>query len=134
MSIIDAVRPRRAPGAPKAPAVATKIAAAEQRLSALEAERPAVALDAVEGVAGGAERLETLGRQIETVKAEIATLRAAHSAARDHDEAVERAQRAQLQKTQVAAVRAHLAARDKAAEEMTAALAVACEQFRIMVE
>lgn len=120
--------------APQAPAIAKKLEAAQVELAELERQRGDVALADVLGEAGASARLTTLNRQLADARANVETLTAAHATAVQRDDAAIRAQRATLQKTQINAVRQHLAARDKAAEKLSAAIADAAAAFHDLLD
>ena len=137
MSLIDNLR--GSPGAKpqhtvQAPEVAAKLATAEAELSELEAQHGGAALDALSGGSGATERLAGINRQLAAARDSVTTLRAAHKAAVDRDAATIRAQRAALQKTQIAAVRKHLEARDAAAVTLSAAIAEAAKHYHVLLE
>jgi hypothetical protein len=119
---------------PQAPAIAEKLRAAEAELAELERQHSDAALDSVLGTTGGADRLATLNRQLAAARDKAATFRSAHAAAVARDEAAARAYRASLQKTQINAVRQHLAARDKAAERLSAAIADAATAYHELLD
>lgn len=132
MSLIE--RFRGSPPKPAAPDIARKLQEAETQLPVLEAQHAQDALDSVTGIDGAGARLSATVEKIERLRERILTLCAAHKAAVERDAAEDRSCRAALQKTQIAAVRSHLAARDAAAEAFSAAQAEACKQFKIMQE
>jgi len=137
MTLIDNLRgsPGAKPTHPmQAPEVAAKLATAEGELSELEGQHGGVALDALAGVSGATERLAGINRQLATARERVATMKAAHKAALDRDEAAIRAQRAALQKTQIAAVRKHLEARDTAAVALSAAIVEATKQYHLLLD
>jgi len=118
----------------KAPDVEAKLNDALAALAALEEQHGEIALDDLLGEAGAAARLSALVKQMDATRATITTLRAALVAARERDAAAERAARASLHKTQLAAVKANLEKRDAAGEAFAIAAAEAVKQFRILIE
>lgn len=106
---------------------------AEQKLADLEAEHRRVALESVSGVEGAADRLATIIQSMAETRDSIAILRAASSAATERDTAQERAQRAALRKTQLNAVKQHLAARDEAALALSVAIENAAVAWKTLV-
>lgn len=121
----------------KAPAIAAQLADAEGRISALEARHREAALEAVSGNSPAATDLgliESVESELTQTRQRITRLRAAHTAALEHDERERRRQVAALQATQVRAVRSHLNARDAAAEALSKALAEACAQWKVLIE
>ena len=118
----------------KAPDVEAKLREAQDALAALEARHGEVALDDLLGEDGAASRLSALVKQMDATRATVTTLQAALVAARERDAATERANRAALRKTQVAAVKSNLEKRDAAGSAFTIAAAEAVKQFRILVE
>jgi hypothetical protein len=138
MSLIDnlkggGAKPPQYEG-PKAPGIAKRLETAQAELAELECQRGDVALADVLGEAGASARLTTLNHQLADARASVETLTAAHATAVQRDEAAIRAQRATLQKTQINAVRQHLAARDKAAEKLSAAIADATAAFHDLLD
>jgi hypothetical protein len=138
MSLIDNIRggsgAKPAAGLPQAPAIAKKLEFAQAELSDLERQHGDAALADVLGEPGAADRLRSLNRQLESSQANVATLRSAHTAALAHDDAALRAHRAMLQKTQVNALRQHLAARDKSAERFSIAITEAAAAYHELIE
>jgi hypothetical protein len=137
MSLMDNIRgkPGPKPLPPlQAPEIEQRLYHAQVRVSELCAQRRGTALDAETGDTSAAAQLENLNREIAAANDRVATLRAAHEAAVERDEATLRAQRAALQKTQLAAVRKHLEARNAAAVALTGALEEAAKQYRILLE
>jgi len=137
MSLIDNLR--GSPGTKpthsmQAPEVAMKLATAEAELRELEGAYGTVALEALSAAPGAKDRLTAAERQLVDSRQRVATLKAAHRAAVDRDEATIRAQRASLQKTQIAAVRKHLEARDAAAIALSAAIAEATKQYHLLLD
>jgi hypothetical protein len=118
----------------KAPDVEAKLREAQDALAALEARHGEAALDDLLGEDGAASRLAALVKQMDAARGTVTTLRAALATARERDAAAERAARASLHKTQVAAVKSNLEKRDAAGEAFTIAAAEAIKQFRILVE
>jgi small-conductance mechanosensitive channel len=118
----------------QAPEIEQRLNHAQARVSELYAQRRGTALDAETGDTAAAAQLENLNREIAAANDRVATLRAAHEAAIERDEATLQAQRAALQRTQLAAVRKHLEARNAAAVALTAALDAAAKQFHILLE
>ena len=136
MTILEAIRgkPGTKPAQMQAPDVQRKLRAAEAELSELEAQHDAAALDAVIGEAGAEDRLATLNRDLTRARDHVAMLRGAHKAAIERDQAIIRAQRFALRRTQMAAMRAHLVARDAAAAALRAAIEEATKQYRALLD
>lgn len=137
MSIADMLPRRGRPPIPsgpeQAPPIAAKIAEAERKLDALKAERPEVALDAINGREGADDRFAEIKRQIAVLEQSLADLRSAHDAALAADDRMFRAQRAALYGTQIAKVKRELKARDDAAVRLSKAIGHAVEAYREMV-
>lgn len=102
--------------------VAPKLRAAEAALAALESEFPNLAFAEATGEPGAAEALADHRSRAAAQREIVQTLRAAHAAAQEYDSKRERAALASLHKMQMHSVSQHLAARDKAAMDLTAAL------------
>lgn len=137
MNILDGIRGKAASTPtkpPLAPDIANTLAAAEAELFELEAKHGNLALDAMAGEPDAASRLATLTRDLSSARENVATLKAAHKAAVDRDEANIRAQRAALRKTQIAAMRKHLDARDAAAIALSASIADAARHYRTLLD
>ena len=137
MSLIENFRqsgPKPGAQIPKAPDIAAQLSQAESDYAALQAEHGSIALDAIAGLPGGSDRLQELQRDLATIGDRVATLKAAHKAAIERDEAAVKAQRAALQKTQLAAVRKHLEARDAAAVAFSRAIEEATKQFHTLLD
>jgi hypothetical protein len=118
----------------KAPDVEAKLREAQDALAALEARHGEAALDDLLGEDGAASRLAALVKQMDATRATVTTLRAALVTARERDAAAERAARAAIHKTQVAAVKSNLEKRDAAAAAFAIAAAEAVKQFRLLIE
>lgn len=140
MSLIDNLRGKPGPKAAQpmpatqASAIVAKLQTAESELRALEAQHGDAALEAIGGEAGAQDRLETISAKLKGAREKISTLEAAHAAAVKRDEAMLDAQRTSLRKTQIAAMRKHLEARNAAAERFSAAMAEAAAQYRAMID
>jgi septal ring factor EnvC (AmiA/AmiB activator) len=119
---------------PTAPGIAKKLEFAKAELAELERGVGDAALESVLGTSGAADRLATLNSQLADARANVETLTAAASAALARDDAALRAHRATLQKTQLNALRQHLAARDKAAERLSAAIAEAADAYHELID
>lgn len=136
MSLADKVfakpEPPKAAG-PKAPGIAHRIKEAEALLAQLERDYAEASLAWAAGDAGE-ERLNAVQAKLDKTHGDLAALTAAYGLAQEKDAAAERAARAALQQTQIRAVRSHLAARDAAAEALTAALADAVKHYKAMLE
>ncbi len=136
MSILTKARERitGAPSAPQAPAIASRLQVARDRLAALQAQHDELALDATLDVAGAKERLATLIAEIATACDAVATLQGAHTAAEKRDAEVIREQRAALRRAQLASVKAGLQKRDEAAAKLAEAIEKAVEQWKEVVK
>jgi hypothetical protein len=136
MTILEAIRGK--PGAKtlaaQAPEVLRKLRAAEAELAELETQHGAAALDAIADEAGASDRLATLNRNLTNARDNVATLKAAHTAAVERDEMTLNVQRTAIRKTQMAAVRKHLEARDVAAAALTEAIAEATKQYHALLD
>ena len=115
-------------------AIEAKLAKARQDVAGFQAEHGEAALAAVAGTAGAQNRLDGLRHALAQAQGEVSTLDAALIAAKERDAAALRKNRAALQKTQFAALRKHLEARDAAAEALVAAIAETARQWKILVE
>ncbi len=138
MSLIENFRggsgAKPAAGLPQAPAIAKRLDFAQAELSDLERQHGDAALAEVLGEAGASARLAELLKQLASARANVDTLTAAHIAALARDDAALRAHRAMLQKTQLNALRQHLAARDKSAERFSVAVTEAAAAYHELIE
>ncbi len=134
MTILEAIRGKPGTKAAQAPEILRRLHAAEAELAELETQHGNAALDAIVGEAGASDRLNTLNRDLAKARDSVATLRAAHDAAVERDEATIAAQRAAIRKTQMAAVRKHLEARDAAAVALSAAIEEATKQYHALLD
>jgi hypothetical protein len=134
MTLLETVRGR--PAAKLAPrgAILAELKIAEAEVARLEAQHGAAALDAFANETGAEKRLEDLNRQLATGRERANTLKAAHKAAAEREEAAILAQRAALQKTQRAACLKHLQARDAAADALSIAIADAAEHYHALLD
>lgn len=131
MSVIDNLRVRAKPApAMQAPDIAARLEAARTDLAALEQKIGNAALDAL---AQGTD-LTSLQRELTAARERAAMLDAAHKAALARDEAEVVRQRAALQKTQLAAVRKHIEARDAAADDLSAAIGEAVKHYHTLLD
>jgi len=136
MTILEAIRgkPGTKAAQAQAPEILRRLHSAEAELAELETQHGNAALDAIVGEAGASDRLNTLNRDLAKARDSVATLRAAHDAAVERDEATITAQRAAIRKTQMAAVRKHLEARDAAAVALSAAIEEATKQYHALLD
>lgn len=135
MSVIENLRrPAAKPAAvpiPKAPDIAAQLATAENDLAALESQHGRAALDAI---AGSPDRLTALNGKLSETRERVSMLRAAHKAALERDEETIRAQRAALRKTQIAAMRKHIEARDQHAVALAVAIAEMAKHYHGLLD
>jgi hypothetical protein len=110
------------PNAPRAPAVAVKLAEADALLSELEASVAPLALAESEGVVGAKRDLQALESKIEAAKRERHKLRSAHRHALDLDRKANASAAARMRSEQLAAFRSEMQTREK---EMVAVLEAA---------
>ena len=134
MSVIETLRSVAKPAAITVAAIEVKLRAAQNKAAALEGEYGAACLDAVAGIEGGSARLDAMQSDLARARGDVKTLEVALGAARDRDQENLRKSRVAMQKTQLAACRTHLRARDEAAEALSAALAEAAKHWRVLVE
>jgi hypothetical protein len=136
MTILESIRgkPGTKAHTAQAPDVLRKLRVAEAELAELETQHGNAALDAVIGDAGAQGRLDTLTRNLASGRDKVATLKAAHHAAIERDEAAVRSQREAIRKTQFTAMKQHLAARDAAAVAFSAAIAEAAKQYHTLLD
>lgn len=125
---------RLKPGAPIAPAIRANLADAQAKLDGLLREHGDIALEAALGTPGAAGKLADIDTEIATLRAKVATLSAALSAAEARDAATIRAQRAAIQRTQINAVKAHLGRRNNAAARFASAIEEAARQWKLLLE
>jgi len=139
MTILDSLMPARGRALirratpEQAPRIAGQIEAIEKELAARRAELPAASLDAINGVAGAAERLDTLTGEVSGLERRLATLGAAMDAANKLDHESLEQERARKRAVQVGEVRRHLAARDEAAEALTKAITAAVASYKTVL-
>lgn len=136
MSVIDNLRRKPTSAAPliQAPDISQRLALAQAELEKLQALHGDVALDALLSVEGADARLAVLEKQIASARADVVKLQSAHRAALARDEATILQQRASLYKTQLAAVKRKLEARDQAAQQLQDAFGTVAKAWNTMIE
>ena len=139
MSVIDNIRGALRPPTTTinksltAPQVATKIEVAERQLIDLGQEHAQISLDTVSGVDGAGDRLVDVELKLAELRRTLATYRSAYSLAKEKDALAAAAARAAISATQLRAVKSHLDARCRAADEMTVALENLVIAWRVLV-
>jgi hypothetical protein len=111
-----------------------KLARAQEDVGGFGAEYAEASLDALNGKPGAQNRVDSIEAEHARAAALVKQLSAALAAAKARDEEELRANRAALRKTQTAACKAHLNARDRAAEAMSTALLETARQWKLLVE
>jgi hypothetical protein len=136
MSVIDNLRRKPTSAAPliQAPDISQRLALAQAELERLQAQHGDVALDALLSVEGADTHLASLEKRIALARADVVKLQSAHKAALARDEATILQQRASLYKTQMAAVKRKLEARDQAAQELQDAFGTVAKAWKTMIE
>jgi hypothetical protein len=120
---------------PIAPAVAEKLASAEQHRASLESEIASVALDAALERPGAAAKLSALEKQITVARDKCSQLSAASRLAQQRDSRVEAQAVAKARLAQVATMQRHADARLKAMEEFSRSIKPAAEAYaRFLIE
>jgi hypothetical protein len=114
--------------------IQNRLQAAQQELAAIEARHGDLALAAIGGADGAQTEFDAATAALTKARGTVATLSAAHKAAIERDEANLRRSRAALQKSQLAAVRSHLNARDAAADAIATAIAEMAKQWKLLLE
>jgi Skp family chaperone for outer membrane proteins len=115
--------------APRAPAVAVKLAEAEAQLLELEAAVAPLALAELEGVAGAKRDLQALEAKIEAAKRERHKLRSAHRHAVELDRKADIADAATLRQEQLRIFKVHAQSRLKSLQTVMDAIATAAPAF-----
>jgi hypothetical protein len=106
---------------------------AEIERGRLELAYAEAALANVVGDAASAKKLAAAAKHLEEARRRVAGLEAALLLSKQRDQAAERAERAELQKSHVLSVRQHLAARDKAVSRLSKAAEEVCAAFREVI-
>jgi hypothetical protein len=138
MSIMDTIKggklsaPAAKPAQMTAPTVAQKLRTAEMQLEAQEAKCAQLAYEVAIGEVSETA-LTSENSLLPGLRQQVEQLRAALAIAERHDEKTVAAQRVSIRKTQLAAVRKHLEARNAAAVALSEAIAEAAKQYRELV-
>jgi hypothetical protein len=119
----------KAPHWPIAPAVAEKLAAAEQHRADLESEIAVVALDAALERPGAAAKLSALEKQINVARDRCSQLSAASRLAKQRDSRMEIQATAKARQAQVATMQRHADARLKAMEDFSRSIKPAADAY-----
>jgi hypothetical protein len=127
--LLDRLKP-----AISAAAIAGKLASAERELADAQSEHGEAALASVADTPGAGQRLTALTTQLSDLRSRIVTLKAAHATASAKEEKAAAASRAAIQRVQIRAVEQHLAARDRASEELSAALTQVAASWRVLLD
>jgi hypothetical protein len=114
--------------------LAGRIAGEEALIHDLEQKHAAAALNRTAGVNGAAEAMAGLDADLEAARRNVRGLQAAHALALQHKAERERMGRAALHATQINAIAQHIAARNKAAEELATALEAAATAYKALVK
>jgi hypothetical protein len=114
--------------------IARRIADQETVVADLQRERSQKLLEWGSRAPGSAEALDELDDRLAAAQSELGRLRDLHAAAVEANAARERQQLASLAGAQINAVTQHLAARDKAAVELTKALSLVADHYKTLVE
>lgn len=124
---------REQPTAPSAspPEIAAKLATAEAEVAGLEA---VAALEALVDSPTAKDRLAGIQARLAAARESAASLKAAYRTAVERDGTTIVIRRAALQKTQLAAVRKHLDARDAAAVALSAAIAEVVKHYHTLLD
>lgn len=133
MSVLTSLRSSVAKSPPPAE-LASALALAQAGVADLEASYGAAALDAFAKAPGAGATLEDLNRKLLAGREQVATLKAAHAAAIRREQDALAASRAALQKTQLAACRKHIEARNATAIKLSEAIADAAKAYRELQE
>jgi hypothetical protein len=133
MSIIENLKGRTAPKL-SSKTVAADIEAANNELAELKGRHGAAALAVIEGVAGADKAMADLNARITVARERIATLQAAQRLVLQREEAEIAAQRASLHKTQIAALKKHLDARDAAVVAFVSAMEEATKHYHDLLD
>jgi hypothetical protein len=113
--------------------IESKLSQAQEAVGAFGAEYAEACLDQINGKAGAQNRVETIEAEHAKAAATVKQLSAALAFAKERDALKLRTNRAALAKSQLSAVKTHLAARDKAAEAMANAIAAVAREWQILV-
>lgn len=129
MALLETLR-AKAPQSPTLADVAARLHEAERELADVEARHGLAALEAFQSP----DTLAGIQRDLMAARDRVELLRAAHKAAINREEQETRRQRAALQKAQVAAVRKHLEARNKAASALVQRIEDVAALYRTLLE
>jgi hypothetical protein len=139
MSVIDTIR-GKAPSPPATkfpqpalPIVRRKLDEAQAALAAQEQKCAELGVDVAMGEIDPSV-LTTERKVLYGLRQDVEQLQAAAKVAEQRDKTTLEAQRQSIRKTQLAAARKHLQARDAAAAALSAALTEASKQYRLLVE
>jgi hypothetical protein len=113
--------------------IAQKLLAAQNELAELERENGEALLTALAAGASASD-LAALSTKLTAARNHVAALSTAHAAAIARDEEQARVARASLQKSQLNALRKHLEARDKHAEEFSQHIEAAALAYHAMLD
>jgi hypothetical protein len=118
---------------PEPAQIARRIADQEALVRELEQCHAEASLAWASSAAGSSTALDQLDAQLGTARRELRALQAAHALAVEQKTAEERARVAALHATQIRACEQHLAARDKAAVELTKALTLVAAHYKTLI-
>lgn len=133
MSVLENLK-GRATAKLSSKSLASVISAANAELADLKSKHGAVALSVVEGAAGAERALADLNARIAVTRDHIATLQAAQRLVTEREQAEIVAQRANLHKAQINAVKRELGKRDQAAADLTEAFEKVSRAWKTMIE